>query len=274
MTETTQAAEDLLQQAHDEGDLSGAAMQALQVPDIGAQIQAGLGIDPDLFQASEAVLVSLLCDDSFSMLHRGPDPSTGQEIGNDELLIEGYNMILGALGESKQKSQVLLHTRYLNGEILTPFSPLDGAATMTPANYQANGGTPLYDQMVLLLGTVMAKATSFAEKGIPCRTITCIITDGRDEHSQDSEAGDVKAIVDDMLQQETHIVAAMGIEDGRGNFQAVFQSMGLRDQWILTPQNSPGEIRKAMAVFSRSTTQAASQGGGAFTRQQAGGFAP
>jgi hypothetical protein len=91
------------------------------------------------------------------------------------------------------------------------------------------------------------------------RTVTLIITDGGDYGSTRCKPDDVKAIVDDMLGQENHIVAAMGISDGSTDFKAVFRSMGIPDRWILTPGNSASEIRRAFAVFSQSAVKA-SQG--------------
>jgi len=136
---------------------------------------------------------------------------------------------------------------------------------MTTANYHPNLGTPLYDQTAVVLGTVIAKAQELAQAGIAVRTVTLIITDGGDYGSTRCKPGDVKAIVADMLAQENHIVAAMGISDGTTDFRAVFRSMGIPDRWILTPGNSASEIRRAFAVFSQSAVRA-SQGA------QLGGF--
>ena len=71
-----------------------------------------------------------------------------------------------------------------------------------------------------------------------------------------TRAADVAAIVADMLAQENHIVAAMGISDGTTDFKKVFRSMGISDRWILTPGNSASEIRRAFQVFSRSAVRA------------------
>ena len=65
--------------------------------------------------------------------------------------------------------------------------------------------------------------------------MTLIITDGNDEHSVHSNARDVAAIARDMLKAETHIIAAMGIDDGHTDFKEVFREMGIRDEWILIP---------------------------------------
>ena len=110
--------------------------------------------------------------------------------------------------------------------------------------------------IAILLGTVLAKAQEFEDNGVPVRTVTLIITDGADMHSQKATAKTVRSLVNDMLQTENHIIAAMGIDDGgQTDFRQVFQKMGIRDEWILTPGNSQKEIRQAFQVFSQSAVQ-------------------
>jgi hypothetical protein len=131
---------------------------------------------------------------------------------------------------------------------------------MDRQNYQPNKGTPLYDQTVVLLGTVLAKAQDFADNGVPVRTVTLIITDGADCHSLRSQAKDVSLIVKDMLKAENHIIAGMGIDDGSTDFRRVFQEMGISDRWMLTPSNSETEIRQAFQVFSQSAVRVSQSG--------------
>jgi hypothetical protein len=100
---------------------------------------------------------------------------------------------------------------------------------MDAKNYTPNQGTPLYDQTVVLLGTVLAKSQEFSDNGVPVRTVTLIITDGDDCHSMRHGAKDVAAIAKDMLRMENHIIAAMGIDDGSTDFRKVFQDIGIRD---------------------------------------------
>lgn len=239
----------LLDEAHQAGTLSAKSLAMLDVVDVGAQIQAGLGVTIDDVVASEVVLVTMMPDDSSSIA----------SAGNTEVVRDGHNYVIEALRGSKQSGEVLAHTRYLNGFVLTPYIALDNAVKMTPANYDPRLGTPLYDQTTVLLGTVIAKSQELAQAGIAVRTVTLIITDGGDYGSQRCKAADVKAIVDDMLAQENHIVAAMGIRDGTTDFKAVFRAMGIPDKWILTPSNSSTEIRRAFQVFSQSAVRA-SQG--------------
>jgi hypothetical protein len=247
----------LLENAHAQGALSKKALATLDVVDVGAQIQAGLGVTIDDVSASEVVLLTMMPDDSASIA----------SAGNTDAVRDGHNFVITALAGSKQSGEVLAHTRYLNGHVLCPYTALDHAVAMTPANYDPRLGTPLFDQACVLLGTVIAKSQELAQAGIAVRTVTLLITDGGDYGSTRCKAADVKALVEDMLGQENHIIAAMGIDDGTTDFRKVFQAMGIPDRWILTPGNSASEIRRAFQVFSQSAVRA-SQGA-----QMLGGFA-
>jgi hypothetical protein len=253
---------ELFNKAREEGTLSDASMAALNVIDVGDQILAAMGTPAFDAPASEMVLVTMLVDDSGSI----------RFARNADLIREGHNMVLEALKKTQQKDSIMVHTRYLNGFVLYPYSPVPGAVKMTKKNYDPNLGTPLYDQAVTVLGTVLAKAQSFADNGIPVRTITLILTDGADAHSVRSNERSVAAIVRDMLKAENHIIAGMGVEDGdTTDFRKVFKNMGIEDQWILTPGRSEQDIRQAFHLFSRSVVRA-SQAGAPFGSLSLGGF--
>ena len=255
-------ANDLLKNAGAAGNLSAAAEQVIvNIPDIGEEIQNALGITADDVTASEVTLVTFLVDDSGSI----------QSAGNEKVVREGYNLIIDTLVQTKQKDSIIVHTKYLNGKVLYPYLPIDQAKRMDGRNYQANGGTPLYDQTVTVLASVLAKAQEFENNGVAVRTITIVITDGEDVHSHKADAKDVKKIVRDMIKKEKHIVAAMGIDDGSTPFRTIFKEMGLDDVWILLPQNTPTEIRAAFALFSQSAVRA-SQGAASFSKTAGGGF--
>jgi hypothetical protein len=266
MSKTASNVTELLKGAHKEGDLSAASMQALTANlDIGAQIQAGLGIGAEDVQSSEVVLVTMQPDDSGSIRFGG----------NAQAIRDGHNEVIKALQASKQKDSVLAHNRFLNGEVLYPYVKLDDTILMTDKNYDPNKGTPLYDQAIVLLGTVLAKTKEFADNGIPVRTVTLLMTDGADLHSH-GRAKDVKALVDDMLRKETHIIGGMAFHDGTSaggvDCKQVFREMGIRDEWILTPKTTPSEIRKAFQLFSQSAVRA-SQNAASFSKTALGGFA-
>lgn len=251
----------LLFAAEEEGTLSQEALAALSAADLGAQIQAGLGICADDVEASEVVLLTIMPDDSGSI----------KAAGNAKIVCEGHNLVIDALDGSKQKNSILAHNRYLNGHVLYPYRPVAQAERMSAKNYDPVLGTPLYDQTVVLLGTVIAKVQEFAQSGVPARGVTLIITDGGDAHSCRARAADVRVLVRDMLASEQHIVAAMGIHDGTTDFRRVFREMGIEDKWILTPGSDAGSIRQAFRLFSQSAIRASQQGGG-FSRAAAGGF--
>lgn len=258
---TSPNVQSLFQAAGQAGDLSQQSLQALNVVDHGAQIQRGLGVDVGDVTASEVVLVTLVIDDSSSIRFVQ---------GNTEAVREGHNGILAALDGSKAKDGILCHTRYLNKGVLYAYCALKDAPKMDPTNYDPNGGTPLYDQILVALGSVVAKTQDFEDNGVSVRSVTAIITDGANTEGRATPAN-VKALVEDMLKTEKHIICGVGIADGTTDFKQVFSDIGIRDEWILTPANDPKSIRKAFAVVSQSALRA-SQGAQSFSKTALGGF--
>lgn len=241
------SAKELFQSAQDDGILSPGSLQTLVALDIGQEIENALGVPALEVESSEVVLVTVLIDDSGSIRYAD----------NEKAVQDGHNLVIAALTDpqrltTEQMESIFMHTCYLNGKILFDYRTILNATKMDAKNYSADGGTPLYDQSMIMLGTVIGKAQEFAFEGISVRTISLIVTDGRDEHSLKASPSDVAKLVKDMLRQETHIIAGMGINDGETDFKDVFMSMGLRDEWILTPGNSEHEIREAFRVFSQS----------------------
>lgn len=247
--------------AVDTGNMSADALQALQVNDIGNQIQAGLGISVDDVTTSEVTLVTQLIDDSGSI----------RFAGNAGAVRNGHNVVLESLKDCKQANGILAHCRYLNGTVLYPYRLIQQAPLMTNANYDPVGGTPLYDQTAVTLGTVVAKVQEFDDNNVPVRAITLIITDGADMGSHRHTPRTIKPLVQDLLTTEMHIVAGMGIHDGSTDFRQIFREMGILDEWILTPGNSEKEIRAAFHLFSQSAIRA-SQGSANFGQAAMGGF--
>jgi hypothetical protein len=254
---------DLFAHACKDGAISTSSAQVLNVPDIGRQIADALGTASHHAPASEMILVTLLVDDSGSI----------RFAGNMNLIMEGHNHVVDALARTQQSQNIMIHTRYLNGHILYPYSAVSKALKMDRKNYNPSLGTPLYDQAVIVLGTVLAKTQYYADNGIPTRTVTLMLTDGVDVHSMRATEHTVAALVRDMLRTENHIIAAMGVQDGsRTDFRTVFRNMGIDDQWIMTPGKSHQEIRQAFHLFSRSCVRV-SQPGASHSLLSLGGFA-
>lgn len=266
----------LFQTALDDGTISPATLANIAVPDLGAQIQAGLGMPVNAVGSAKGVtLVGMMPDDSGSIgqIHQDPMDRRSPVVG-PKLIRDGHNLVLDALAKTKQRDGILILTRYLNGSVLNPYTLVEQAIKMDDRNYDPHLGTPLYDQAVVFLLTVIKKAQEFLDGGVACRTVSVILTDGRDVHSTRQRAIDVRNIVEDMLGSENHIVGFMGIDDGSSsapNFKEIAREMGILDQWILTPGNTEHEIRAAFMMVSQSAVQA-SQGGKAFSTAALGGF--
>ena len=228
--------------------------QALANLDANAQIQNAGGIVADQVKASVVTCVGELVDDSGSI----------KFAGNSQAVRDGHNLVIDAFNGSSDvnKASILMMCQYLNGEVLFPFSLLSDAVRMDTHNYNPNKGTPLYDQSLVFLTAAMAKVQEFEDNGVTARGCWLITTDGADEHSIHATATMVKNLVDQLYRTENHIVAGMGIADGRTDFRKVFQSMGIREEWILTPGNTPQEIRAAFQLFSQSAVRASQTAGG------------
>lgn len=232
---------ELMVGAYKDGVLSQDSMDSLAaLPEIGSRIEEGLGA------ASKAdFLVTVMPDDSFS-------------IETDEMqkaVRAGHNAVLDVAKE--QAASCLVHTRYLNGRVLNPYIAAKRAKSMTARNYELSPwGTPLYDQSVILLGTVLAKWREAPEDARP-RTLSVIISDGVDTTSSSCTPGSVKWLVGDMLLSGDHIIAAMGINDGQTDFRRVFGKMGIPEAWILTPDASAEQIAKAFRRIAHALELAA-----------------
>lgn len=257
----SQTAQDLFGSAQDDGNIGAGAFAVLNVPDVGAQIQGALGISMDDVTASEVVLASMLVDDSGSI----------SSAGNEQVVRDGVNIVLEALAKTKQADGILAMIQYLNGTTLAPYDFIAKTPRLDAQNYRATGGTPLYDKSVEMLAAVIAKTQESLDQGVPCRSVTLIVSDGDDVCSRRNTAKDVAQVVKDMLKAENHIVAALGIDDGSTNFRQVFTEMGIRDEWILTPANDTSEIRRAFQMFSQSAVRASQAAN--FSTTATGGFA-
>lgn len=249
---------DLFSQAVDRGTLPADSLHALN--NLGQEIEDALGISAEDVPASEVFLLTMEIDDSSSI----------EYANNEKLVTQGHNLVVDELQRSNKGDDILVATTYLNRGNVSPFSPVKSAKRIDGRSYRPYGATPLYDRTLAVLGTVVAKEQEFANQGVPVRTITVIVTDGDDTASQ-SRPKDVKALVDQLLQTENHIVAFMGIDDGHTDFKKVARSMGIRDRWILTPSNDGHSIREAFGVISRAS-QTASQGADSFSSVSQTGF--
>lgn len=238
----------LLSRAYAAGSISGESRDALlAVPGIGLDVAGGLGSD---VSGPELLLVTILVDDSYSIESHQPAIQSGHELA------------LEAVGNEAAAAS-LIHTRLLNGGVLSPYRSLNNAVRLSSNTFHlSDRGTPLYRESIITLGTVMAKAREQEDNGRNVRTFTLIITDGEDNRSAPLGTGHVRCLVTDMLTYATnHIVAGMGIGDP-DTFRRVFSEMGIPRQWILTPGSFTDDIRDMFHSVAASLQLAASSKAG------------
>lgn len=251
-------------------DEKAASQFRLTVDTLGPAINAGLGtVDIDDIETAEAIVLSLVVDDSYSV----------EDAGNTGIVIVGVNDLLESLEEAKQATSVLITCRYLNDlpgvtdhGVLYPIRPLAGAIRLDATNFVPRGSTPLFDTIAAALAASAAKVAELEQGGVAARAVTAIITDGANNTSvQYQYANQLKPIVDGLLRTEQHIVLAIGVSDGYTDFRALFEEMGVPDRCILSPKNTKSEIRQAINVVSQSMVRA-SQSPGSFSQVALGGF--
>lgn len=203
----------------------------------GAATKIARGLGPAV-DSETAFLVTIMVDDSGSIFH----------VNNQLPIASGHNDIvdeLQALAAGSPQDRILLHTRCLNGKVLNPYRPIGDVVRLGAANYSTGGGTPLYDQTVITLGTVIAKSAQLTELGCRVRTFTLIITDGDDRDSVTATPKSVGWLASDMGMSGDHIIAGMGVSDDKTDFRRVFREMGVKPGWILNVSDARGKIREA-----------------------------
>jgi hypothetical protein len=234
---------DLVRRAESSGTLSRRSSAALQKPEILRQIDIALEESYTLKNAANVLLVTLMPDDSGSIItHRNQEP-----------IIVGHNELLAAMADSEGANRILLQTRYLNGTVLNPFGPLSVCQELTTENYPCIHGTPLLQQTLVTLGTVLAKTQELVDLGARARTATLIMTDAAStEPNAEELKGEVASVVHDLDRIGDHIVAGMGFATGGSDqsFRKVFAEMGIPEGRTFTA-TSRDEILQEFMRFSK-----------------------
>jgi hypothetical protein len=249
---------DLLNGAQDDGLLDQSALYALNVVDLGATIQDNLGIDPDSIDSTEVFGLFALIDDSTSI----------RFAGNTQVVRDGYNGVLDSLMKSQSRDDILVSTTMLNSGVFQAPVALPNAKRLDNT-YNPQGWTPLYDRTLDLGALATIKRQEFRNTGANFRGVLLLVSDGNDEGSK-ANAKRVAALLTSLQAQEVFQVIALGINDGRTDFKAVFGEMGVLPNLILTVDNDPHSIREAFGVVSRATVSASQ--GGSLSQSGLGGF--
>ncbi len=233
---------ELVLSAKRRGALSDASAAALNDPAVVAQIERGLDESYSVNNPGPITLVTIVPDDSRSIF-TDDDNIVRAWSQKAETIAEGHNELLSDMLGTLEGRRTMLHTRYLNGTVLNPFTPLALCRKMGRDNYPSDPrGTPLYRETLAALGVVLAKTEELRERGALVTTGTLLMTDGQaTDHSYDSERK-LASVVRDM-REAGHYIAGMGIGNPT-EFQATFERMAIDPDNIYTARNLKDILEK------------------------------
>lgn len=237
----------LIKHAEQRGLLSRRSSEVLRQAWVVQGIQQTLIHSYQLKRPGRTILITMMPDDSNSMrfVER-----------NQTGVIEGHNELLGMLAVSADNRRILLQTRYLNGFVLNAFAPLQHCKNLDRQNYPCLNGTPLYEQTLVTLATVIAKTEELSALGAKVRTATLLMTDAESEDKLGDEwIPAVASVIADMRNIGDHIVAGMGFPSGDASYcRRVFAQMGIDAKYIFDA-SSREEILKAFRLFGKSALE-------------------
>lgn len=241
--------EDLLRGATQAGTLSAATNQLI-TGNLGAVVIAGAaGKDAEDIAASDVTLVTLLVDASSSIADRGLE----------DAVREGENLLVDALGDTRERDSILLALWTFSDQmkVVHSYVGLDDVTRLDRQNYRALGGTRLYDTWCDALTANVAYAQQLRISGTPCKSVVVVVTDGEDCGSK-RRAADCERISRDLLASEQFTLAFVGV--GNTDFEKVAKEMGIPDGCIaVQAQATTAAIRKVFRMVSQSAIRA-SQG--------------
>lgn len=117
------------------------------------------------------------------------------------------------------------------------------------------GCTALYKACQASLKNALDYRQDLEKSGINCKTLLFVITDGEDNASGSVVAGDVKSIIDALMQEERNFFSFESILFGVGtavNFESAQKGMGIKH--LAKVGTTPDEIRKMIGFISASIT--------------------
>lgn len=243
---------ELVRSAFIAGHLSKGSIAALKNREVAQQLAGGLRRHD--VRDADVLLVTAVIDDSGSIAEAHQEPA----------IREGHNRLLALLRDAASDTHIFVTTRFLNGTIVNPFADIRTALELTPANYNSAlfGGTPLYHQAVITLGTLLLQTQTLEDVGCRVRTITLIMSDGLDESQYvgpgssyqaryTTPASDVAFIAGDMQSSGNHLLAAYAVGTG-STLESEFIKMGIKPGWIL---KSPDALQ-SLLTFATAAVQA------------------
>lgn len=238
---------ELVALATDRGALSPATAAALQQADVNRQVQQLLDSSYALTRRRDMLYVTLMPDDSESIftIRR----HVYAETDNSASITRGHNELLQAMLDGREANHVMLQTRYLNGTVLNPFSPLQLCQQMTPENYLAlPNETPLFTQTFITLASAVAKCEEAFALGGTASSATLIMSDGAATDETQTSRLNLVRLIEDMSRTGNHVITAMGIGRRVKEYVETFRRMGIEERLIFHARDREA-ILEAFRLF-------------------------
>jgi len=199
-------------------------------------IMGSSGPDLDDIQTDDITLVSISLDASASM------GTVTQDV------IDSFNEMLRALKKSKNAESILLSAWTFNTQtnLLFGYTPVTEVSELTSNDYYPSGATALYDTLADSVTGLVSYGQQLRDGGIRTKNIILTFSDGQD-NSSGKRARDIKTMAEDLLRQETYILAYVGFGyDANGIADEVGFPTKLQDE------HDPSAIRRAFDQVSQS----------------------
>lgn len=204
------------------------------MPNLNTHLKFG-NFDPTNLNIEETVNVTMLIDSSGSM------SSYAQELNED--IEKNINEISG--WSQAPKIYLSIGTFDSKIEVLNGFQQINN---VTPPVFDPRGSsTRLYDASLEFLKNTLAQQEKSLQSGILTKSIFFVLTDGEDNASKGSSAGEVKALMEHINKTEsmkgTFQAFLFGLGD-KSTFESAANEMGLALY--------NGDLKKAFAILSAS----------------------
>lgn len=212
---------------------AGSAIQAPQ--NLNTHLTFG-NFDPSSLNIEETVNITMLIDTSGSM-HGNKD-----ELNNQVKLfmewMQNFHQapkLFVSIGTFDSKMDVITGFQQVNNVQTPTFNP-NGSATM------------LYASCLDFIKNVINQQQRAMNAGILSKSIFFVITDGADNASTNQDASDVKALIDNLINDEatagSFMSALVGIGDA-ATFEHAQKVMGIQKLFVIDPSKGDKENKKA-----------------------------
>ncbi|MCU0496718.1 MAG: VWA domain-containing protein [Anaerolineae bacterium] len=218
----------------------------LLIQNLNGQAALGcIGAQIDELNTDDVTLLVVILDESGSM----------GGVRNE--VIDSFNQMTRALNDSKNSDSILMSAWKFADQprLLFGYTPIDRVKDLTKADYDPQGSTALYDTILDGFRGIVAYGQDLRNNGLRTRAIIVVISDGEDNVSKYT-ASAVHTVSQDLIKQEYYTLAFVGLGHP-ATFQQIAKNIGFNQ--VLTVNNSPAEIRRALQMISGSVIRA-SQG--------------